>query len=60
MILTLITLVFDKIFPFQMLTTVHIIYTILLRYVLIYTGQNYKRNTFVFAPIFFHELNSRI
>ncbi len=26
---------------------------------LIYTEQNYKRNTFVFAPIF-HELNSKI
>ncbi len=25
----------------------------------IYTDQNYKRNTFVFAPIF-HELNSKI
>ncbi len=25
----------------------------------IYTEQNYKRNTFVFAPIF-HELNSKI
>ncbi len=25
---------------------------------LVYTEQNYKRNTFVFAPIF-HELNSR-
>ncbi len=24
-----------------------------------YTDQNYKRNTFVFAPIF-HELNSKI
>ncbi len=24
-----------------------------------YTEQNYKRNTFVFAPIF-HELNSKI
>ncbi len=27
-------------------------------YVFIYTEQNYKRNTFVFAPIF-HELNSK-
>ncbi len=25
----------------------------------LYTDQNYKRNTFVFAPIF-HELNSKI
>ncbi len=25
----------------------------------VYTEQNYKRNTFVFAPIF-HELNSKI
>ncbi len=25
----------------------------------IYTEQNYKRNTFVFAPIF-HELNSKV
>ncbi len=28
-------------------------------YIRIYTEQNYKRNTFVFAPIF-HELNSMI
>ncbi len=28
-------------------------------YMYIYTEQNYKRNTFVFAPIF-HELNSKI
>ncbi len=28
-------------------------------YIYIYTKQNYKRNTFVFAPIF-HELNSKI
>ncbi len=28
-------------------------------YIYIYTEQNYKRNTFVFAPIF-HELNSKI
>ncbi len=28
-------------------------------WVLMYTEQKYKRNTFVFAPIF-HELNSKI
>ncbi len=28
-------------------------------YIYIYTDQNYKCNTFVFAPIF-HELNSKI
>ncbi len=28
-------------------------------YFFIYTEQKYKRNTFVFAPIF-HELNSKI
>ncbi len=28
-------------------------------FIYIYTDQNYKRNTFVFAPIF-HELNSKI
>ncbi len=35
----------------------HILYVY--GYVYIYTEQNYKRNTFVFAPIF-HELNSNI
>ncbi len=28
-------------------------------HVILYTEQNYQRNTFVFAPIF-HELNSKI
>ncbi len=32
---------------------------IISEYILNYTEQNYKRNTFVFAPIF-HELNSKI
>ncbi len=36
------------------------IYIYIYIYILyIYTDQNYKRNTFIFAPIF-HELNSKI
>ncbi len=34
-------------------------YTMKKCYVNYYTEQNYKHNTFVFAPIF-HELNSKI
>ncbi len=49
----------QHLFEIYCFVTIKKIFKCVCVYIYIYTEQNYKCNTFIFAPIF-HELNSKI